>query len=204
MEDKIISPMQDLLPGALSRWILVLSIGLSLFLLTWPSYDLPAKYLTDKDITKLLMRLLSAETPLLIGVIALIVLQVRHNRRTTRELTAAASDIKSYVHQVGSLSTDKNTLQTLIAEQKNKYVAEIEQLTSAANTFRDEARQTHSRIIEIQKELTRLQEEHKDLRQRNAGTESLAIMRGRKLEQCEKELEDLRKAPPPPSIGGWT
>jgi len=45
---------------------------------------------------------------------------------------------------------------------------------------------------EIKNELTNLNAEHNDLRERNSGTESLAIMRGRQLEQCQRELEELK------------
>lgn len=228
MEDKLISPMQDFLPGALSKWILGVSIAISGSLLMFPSYDLPAKYLTDTDIIKLLTRLLSAGMPLLIGLMALIVLQVRHNRKTTRELTEEKSENKAYFHQVSSLNTDKNTLQTLLdetklnlenltskhvplrqshsvlTEQNKELLSKIDLLSSAADSFRDEARQMRTHATEIQKELTSLKAEYNDLKQRNAGTESLAIMRGRLLDQCQQELEEIKKSPPPPSANAWT
>jgi hypothetical protein len=83
MDEQVISPIRNLLPGALSKWILGASILLSGSLLIGPSYDIPAKYITDTELIKLLIRLLSAGIPLLIGTIALVALLMYHNKKLT-------------------------------------------------------------------------------------------------------------------------
>jgi hypothetical protein len=209
MEDKIISPMQDFLPGALSRWILGLSIAVSGSLLLLPSYDLPAKYLSDPDIIKLLMRLLSAGMPLLIGLIALIVLQVRHNRKTSHELTDAKSENKAYFHQVSSLNTDKNTLQTLLDETKRNFsdltkkqislresnskldelnkihLAEISRLSAASNQYIQDFQDLRDLLTASQKALQQSKDEC------NA---RLLLLK----EKYEKDIEELKSPPASP------
>jgi septal ring factor EnvC (AmiA/AmiB activator) len=118
MVDKLISPIENFLPGALSKWILVSSIALSGFLLLIPSYDLPAKYTTDKDLIALMLRLLSAMLPLLIGSVSLITLLVRHNRKIQVDLSNAKSETESFANKNSNIITDKNTLQSRVDEYK--------------------------------------------------------------------------------------
>jgi chromosome segregation ATPase len=83
--------------------------------------------------------------PLLIGLIALIVLQVRHNRKTSRELTDATSENKAYFHEVSSLNTDKNTLQTVLDETKRNFDGLTKKQISLreSNTKLDELNKIH-------------------------------------------------------------
>ena len=86
MEDKIISPMQDFLPGALSKWILGLSIALPIALYRlYP--DLPSAWLPQTESEKFLIRILISESILLFGFVSLAFLLAHHNKRIVSELT---------------------------------------------------------------------------------------------------------------------
>lgn len=217
--DKLISMIETLLPGTLSKWILGLSLPISGFLLTWPSYDLPARYLSDTEVIKLILRLLSAGIPLIIGFGSLFLLLAYHNKKITAQNTELKSTLDVVTTDAHENAKSVKQLQTILAEtkqaledltgkhvslrqsyaeltQQNKeQIEKVDMLSTAADSFRDEARQMHTHANEIQKELTSLKDEYKDLKQRNAGTEALALMRGRNINQLEKELEDLKKAP---------
>ena len=116
MDNDLISPIQKLLPGALSKWILGLSITISGCLLMLPSYDLPAKYLTDIDIIKLLLRLLSAGMPLLIGTVSLIVLLVLHNRKLSSAISLSDTKITYMQHEISTLAETANTYKLVAAQ----------------------------------------------------------------------------------------
>jgi TolA-binding protein len=190
MEDKIISPMQNFLPGALSKWILVSSIGLSLFLLTWPSYDLPAKYLTDKDITKLLMRLLSAGMPLLIGLIALIILQVRHTQKINRELNKSMSIATSLSIEIERIN--------------NEHIAKAAELTNHISGLRSELNRISREYSETLHKEKKNNEDYEALQQRYSAIELESNGRKFLLDNCQKELEILKKTPPPPTPNAWS
>lgn len=209
------------MPGA---WPIVICLGSPALSATLYKFflDLPKSWLPQTEAETFLIRILLSGLILLLGSVSLVILLMYHYRKIHHELENVRSENKSYFHQVSSLNTDKNTLQTLLDETKRNFdtltanhlslresnskldelnkihLAEILRLNVAANEFREEFIAMRNQATESQKELTSLKAEYNDLKQRNAGTEQLALMRGRALEQCEKELEEIKKSPPPP------
>lgn len=221
------STIESLLPGAWSKVLflgsLMLCIGLYKF---FP--DLPKSWLPQTESETFLIRILLSGSILLFGSVSLVITLLHHNRKIQSELSEYKKQNADYFHHVSSLNTDIKTLKTLLDETKQKlddlttnqislrqsnveldelnkiHLAEISRLSGAANEFREEFIAMRNQATKSQKELTHLRAEYNDLKQRNAGTEQLAMMRKSLLDTCEKELEAIKKSPPPPPSNAWT
>lgn len=216
------SKIESLLPGAWSKVLFVLSPALSTVLYTrFP--DLPSSWLPTSEPEKFLIRILLSGSILLLGSVSLVITLVHHNRKIQSELSDLKKQNTEYFHQVSSLNTDKDTLQTLLdeskqtlnhltgkhislrqshaelTEQNKEHIAKIDMLSSAADAFRDEMRQTRTLATEIQKELTKLKTDYNDLQQRYSESERLCNERKFLLEAKEKAIAELSKPIEPAS-----
>lgn len=80
-----------------------------------------------------------------------------------------------------------------LTKQNKEHVSTIDQLSGAADAFRDEMRQMRTIATETQKELTKLKADHATLQQLNAESERLCNERKFLLEVAEKKIAELSK-----------